>query len=451
MSGRARPVPVREVREVRVVTRRSPTAFPPVVHSVPNPRPVLPVRLRYVVLLIAAGLSMRSLGLRALAYWQLHEAGAQLGNYAACMVGPTGPQLLRERPTDFWKLVRRRVVAAAADARPFAPCVPALRAFAGEARRPAHEARASEFAEHALLRRNAKPRYAVGDLTIGAERLETLEAAAWPFAPASMNTVIRPERRASVAPHPPEPPEPAAGRGLPAVDLGYSALKIVGSSHALVTGQGANVAAYRSDDGGVSWASANVDDPAVDALSGWCASAGSGARFRLRHTGDQLRVDSWSGADLETSYPVVSADGQLTSFACDSAAAVAVVREPGEERPLFRVCPHRSACKHLPVPGFLRAAVNDRATFSIARVEGTTVIAMALSGVVRVISSRDDGETWTPPVVAYDAAERGSAEGTPTHLLGLGQKLSLFAGGRTPSESYPVLFSSDLGVSWQAR
>jgi hypothetical protein len=99
----------------------------------------------------------------------------------------------------------------------------------------------------------------------------------------------------------------------------------------------------------------------------------------------------------------------------------------------------------------LRVPVNERASLSIARIEGATVIAMALSGVVRVISSRDDGETWTPPVVAYDAAEHADAEKVPTHLLALGQRLSLFAGAQSGSDAYPVLFSSDLGASWQER
>jgi hypothetical protein len=422
-----------------------------VVRNVPSKRPVLPVRLRYVVLLIAAGLSVRSLGLRALAYWQLHETATQLGNYAACMVGPTGPKLFREQPADFWKLVRRRVVISSADVRPFASCLPALRVFAGETRRPAHEARASDFVEHASLRSNAKPRFTVNDLTLGAERLDALEAAAWPFTPSSMDELIRPERRAPVAPHPVAPAVAARGRGLPPSDMGYSALSISGSSHALVTGQGAHTAAYRSDDGGLSWAAADVDDPAVDAWSGQCASAGASARFKLRQTSDQLRVDSWRDGEIETSFPLLSAHGRLSSFACDASAAVAVVREQADDRPLLRVCPHGAACKNLPVPPLLRSGVNDSASLSIARVEGATAVAMALSGVVRVISSRDDGETWTPPVVAYDGGERGDGNDAPAHLLALGQKLSLYAGARSAGQTYPVLFSSDLGASWQER
>jgi hypothetical protein len=104
----------------------------------------------------------------------------------------------------------------------------------------------------------------------------------------------------------------------------------------------------------------------------------------------------------------------------------------------------------LAVPPVLRARVADDASLSIARVKGVSVISMARAGVVRVISSRDDGETWTPPIVAFDREEQGS-KATPTHLLGLGSKLVLYAGGRSATDTYPSLGSSDFGTSWQGR
>src|SRR6187402_3177318 len=78
--------PVLTLREDRGVRARKPPSFPPVERPAP-PRP-MPIRLRYVALLVGAGLSLRSLGLGALAFWQLHTAAAQLANYAACMAGP---------------------------------------------------------------------------------------------------------------------------------------------------------------------------------------------------------------------------------------------------------------------------------------------------------------------------------------------------------------------------
>jgi hypothetical protein len=75
------------------------------------------------------------------------------------------------------------------------------------------------------------------------------------------------------------------------------------------------------------------------------------------------------------------------------------------------------------------------------------------SNIVRVISSRDDGQTWMPAVVAYDAGEYAgprSSEHTPSRLLSLGDRVLLYAGADRPGASYPVLASDDLGASWHA-
>jgi hypothetical protein len=104
----------------------------------------------------------------------------------------------------------------------------------------------------------------------------------------------------------------------------------------------------------------------------------------------------------------------------------------------------------LSVPPVLRSPLADGTSLSIARAKNVSVIAMARDGVVRIISSRDDGETWTPPIVAYDRAEQGDAS-EPTHLLGLGSKLLLYSGGRSSTEFYSILQSTDFGASWQGR
>src|SRR5688572_7290749 len=234
--------------EERARGRRAQPTFPPVEHAPPSSGTALPFRLRWLLVLIGAGLAVRSLGLGAVAYWRLHVAATQFGNYAACMAGPAGPELLRARPSEFWQLVRRRIVAAGTDARPFAPCVPALVAFAGSERRAAHEAKAADFREYAPLRGEAKSALELGDLRVTSERLDELSAAAWPFTPKDLDALIRPERTAKVAPHPMQPAKPARGRGLPAAELGYSAQRATGASQLLVAGQGANARAFRSDD-----------------------------------------------------------------------------------------------------------------------------------------------------------------------------------------------------------
>jgi hypothetical protein len=101
----------------------------------------------------------------------------------------------------------------------------------------------------------------------------------------------------------------------------------------------------------------------------------------------------------------------------------------------------------------LHALPSAGTAFSIARVRGATILSMSRSQVVRVISSRDDGQTWMPPVVAYDAAEYPAArlgEHTPTQLLPLDGRVLLYAGADRPGSTYPVLASDDLGASWHA-
>lgn len=440
----------RTQHDERPSVRRPQPTLPPVERGAPSAAPTFPIRLRYLVLLLAAGLAVRSFGLRAVAYWQLHTTATDVANYAACMAGPNGPQLIHERATEFWRLARRRVVGSAADAKPFAACVPSLIAFAGGGRRAAHEARAIEFQEYGALRALPKASVVMADLSVSTARLDELKAAAWPFAPAQLDELLRPERSAKAAPHPAPPPRPAIGRGLPSRELGYSSVRAAGASHWLVAGQGANLSAHRSDDGGTTWLEVGTDDPIAAALEGQCSSGDGKASFKLRQTGDQLRVDSWLSGALETSFALVPADSRLLGFACDGAVALAITRSDAEARPAFRLCPHLAPCKNLSVPPALRTVPGEGAELSIARVKGVSVISMARAGVVRVISSRDDGQTWTPPIVAFARDEQGGPA-APTHLLSLGSKLILYAGGRSATDVYASLVSSDFGASWQGR
>jgi hypothetical protein len=80
------------------------------------------------------------------------------------------------------------------------------------------------------------------------------------------------------------------------------------------------------------------------------------------------------------------------------------------------------------------------------------VLSQAQEGVVRAISSRDEGRTFTPPVVAFDAAEyRELVTGrrVPGRLLALGDRLLLYGGAAKSSEAYLVLASDDQGVSFR--
>ena len=89
----------------------------------------------------------------------------------------------------------------------------------------------------------------------------------------------------------------------------------------------------------------------------------------------------------------------------------------------------------------------------VAKVKGTVVVSVAQDGVVRVISSRDEGRSFTPAVVAFDAAEYPELALTrraPVRLLALGERLLLLGGPVKGNDSYPVLASDDQGVSFRA-
>ena len=94
-----------------------------------------------------------------------------------------------------------------------------------------------------------------------------------------------------------------------------------------------------------------------------------------------------------------------------------------------------------------------RLRFANAKLRGTVVLSSAQDGVVRVVSSRDEGRTFTPAIVAFDAAEYPElalSRRAPTRLLALGERLLLFGASVKGNDTYPLLVSDDQGVSFRA-
>ena len=285
-------------------------------------------------------------------------------------------------------------------------------------------------------------------------RLEALAEVASIFMRTPYAELVRPSRNARTVPHPVELPTPIDGRGLPRAGVGHAQVRSLDGGYLIVAGNGANRSAYRSRDGGMSWSAVDVDSPQLRATPGDCAVGPSSASFKLAVSGEQLRVESWLNSELETSFPLASADSRLLAFSCDTTAALAIVHEEGQSRSAFRICPHRGRCRDLPLPLELRDEPRAEAVLSAARVRGVAVLSVAYQGVVRIFSSRNDGETWTPSVVAYDRDEhqvQGRGRATPTQLLALDTRVLLYAGADRAGASYPVLASDDFGASWQAR
>ena len=83
---------------------------------------------------------------------------------------------------------------------------------------------------------------------------------------------------------------------------------------------------------------------------------------------------------------------------------------------------------------------------------GTTVLAVTTRDIVRITSSRDEGRTWTPFYVAFDAAEHPELRvdvRTPSHLLTIDGRVFLYGGANRVSQSYSVLVSDDHGASFR--
>jgi len=431
--------------------RRTPTLSPT---TVSIPAAVPPVRLRLVLALATLALGVHWFTPRALAYWRLHGAATEFANYALCMAGSGGPELLARQPAEFWRLIRRRLIASPPEARPFASCVPSAEAFPHAAeRRPAHQARARDFLEYSSAVAPATA-FSLEDLRVDVGQLDALARSARPLLASSGRELIVPSTRARSAPLLASPPVPAEGRGLPAADLGYAAVHPRADEVLLAAGRDANLAAYRSRDGGRTWATTSADQDGMDLDAGHCSSGRGTTSFRLGVAGAALQLESWQRGQLASSFPLAAAEQRLLALSCDAHAAVAVLTEEAQRRPAtFRLCPELSRCRELPVPTDLGLTQTAGLELSVARVQGATILALTSAGIVRVISSRDDGQTWTPPVVAYDAGEVPELpylRVVPTRLLSLGGRALLYAGADRQHLSYAALASDDLGASWHA-
>lgn len=454
--------PVRGSRHAGVRLPLACEADPLLLERLRRPRaraPVVPVegrvragKLRHVLLGGAVVTSLAALAPRALAYFRLYEAATDFANYAVCMAGPAGPTALRQKPAEFWRLVRRRLLAASPESRPFAACAPLVGGLSeGAVRRAPHEAQAQDFREYGAGAQRS--RLTIDDLRVSAEELDQLALASWPFTPPSRDEIVRPSRNARAAAHPSELPQPAGGRGLPNVDLGHGTVASANDDLLLVAGRDANLMAYASRDGGLSWAALDRHGTTVKALAGRCGSADAATSFRFESAGEQLRVESWRGAQLEASFPLASLESRMTGVSCDGSAALALIEVDASRPPLLRLCAHAARCRDVTLPAELSSFAGPDTRWSVARTSGASVLSFARAGVVRVISSRDDGETWTPPVVAFDSGEVSTWAQTaapPARLLALDRRVLLYSGTDSARASYPALASDDLGASWRA-
>ena len=408
-----------------------------------------PIRLRFFLVAALAYVAYALAYPRLSAAWKLHGQASALADYGACMAGPTGPGLLRDHQIgEFESLLRRRLVAALPGEAPFERCASLSRTLTGSAEvEAAHRTTAGSFSEHGS---REKPERSLRALDVSSGGLAELARDAWPFA-RGYALLVKPSLGAKEAPHPVSPPVPAVGRGLPAGRPLYRATRVDSSSILLAAGTGANSEALRSTDGGATFRA--VSSARVRDFAGRCPAGAHGRAFVLGGSEDgSSNVASLEEGMEPRMTPLGRSSEEVTALACDEQALVAALRMDGGRAVVLRQCVFGGACTALPGPSVAGADGSIGYPVDVARVQGTTIVALAMGQVVRVASSRDAGTSWTPFSVAYDAGEAPpSGAALPTELLVVGRRVLLHGAPRRAGETYPLLYSDDQGASWHGR
>jgi len=419
---------------------------PPVVAE-PKALPVPPIRLRYVLLLGLLALGASVLYPRLDAAWRVHSLATALADYGACMVGPTGPALLRDRQlAEFHTLARRRLVTSPAGDAPFERCAGLARTLSSApAVEQAHRAVAWSFSEFGG---NPKPQHSLAELNVSPETVAHEAHRAWPFV-RSYAALVKPSLGVKEAPHPVAAPAPALGRGLTPAHAYYRAARATGDGILLARGTGANLEVWKSTDGGASF------KPAAPELgrdfSERCALGADGKTLTLENDGEATRVVS-RGPDGAASAAVLAKAGEsIVSVACDERLLVAAVRPSGSTRAALYQCFFGAPCAPVAPPNLGRPELGLDYPLDLARASGATVLSLKMGNMVRVTSSRD-GASWTPLSVAYDGGEHPLPAGRmPTELLTVGKRVLLHGSALRPNETYALLFSDDQGASFRGR
>jgi hypothetical protein len=419
-------------------------ALAPAAPAAAFPRP--PIRIRTVLALGLVAWCLFSLVPRALAGYRVHTLATAVADYAVCMVGPTGPALFRDSPAEFSRLVHRRIVAASPNERPFEKCAKHALAITGssEAARK-HELNAQSFIDYGLSGIENP-----SSLAVTSEPLVSAAHAAWPFVRGYI-ALVKPSLGAFEAIHPVGLPRPAVGRGIPAWRGVYRSVKRTPEALWLSFGKGAHLSLHKSTDNGLTWRPASL--PSTTDFAERCLT-GDGRAYEVSPSADHdvLEVHAIEQDGTAHAMQLAPESSTVLSLACDERALIVLLRAQGSKSSELYTCPFAARCTLLGVPRSEALPGLYDQTLDIARVHGTTVLAVTSHDIVRVSSSRDEGRTWTPYYVAYDAAEHPEVRAdvrTPSHLLTIENRVFLYGGGNRTAQSYSVLISDDHGASFR--
>jgi len=407
------------------------------------------IRLRFVLGFLVLGSLALYFVPRGRAAWQLHNRASALADYSLCMVGPTGPELIRAGGAGYDTLLRRRVITAPADARPFASCARFLeRLGQGDDVARAHQMQAAEFDEF-WDRPSTGP--SIARVSTSLTALTELAERAWPFVRTGYARLVAPSSHTEEAVHALAAPTPGIGSGLPDRRFVYRSSAVFGDRVVTAMGSGSHSFEFSSDDGGLHFKSGGHG--LTSELSERCAVDLEGRSFTLASTGSGERVVLSHGPGAAPHAAVLSSTPhKLLGVVCDEHGLTAVLGHAagdGATTPSLRTCAYRGACRDLAIPSLGGRPLT--LPLDVARIEGDTIIAVATGGITRVSSSRDQGQTWAPWTVAFDRAslETDLGSKTPSRLLRVGTQVLLYAGAARADQAYYVLVSSDHGASFR--
>src|SRR5450432_1280460 len=410
--------------------------------------PQLPFRIRSLLALGLAAWSLCSIVPRALAGYRVHNLATTVADYAVCMAGPTGPALFRDNPGEFSRLVHRRIVASGPSERPFEKCSKHALEITGSteiARK--HELSAASFSEFGLSGTEG-----ASALAVTIEPLVTAAHSAWPFV-RGYTALVKPSLGAYEAIHPVGLPRPAVGRGIPGWRAPYRSVKKGPDALWLAFGKGAHLSVHKSTDNGLTWRPVSSSSAGAD-FAERC-STGDGRSFEVGLSADHdvLEVSSTELDGTAHATQLAPESSTVYALACDERALVLLVRaQNGKSSELF-ACPFAGRCGLLSGPRNEALPGLYEQTLDLARVHGTTVLAVTTKDTVRVSSSRDEGRTWTPFYVAFDLAEHPEVRAdvrVPSRLLAIDGRLFLYGGANRTTQSYSVLISDDHGASFRS-
>jgi hypothetical protein len=410
--------------------------------------PQLPIRIRSVLALGIVAWLLSSLVPRALAGYRVHSLATTVADYAVCMAGPTGPALFRDNPAEFSRLVHRRIVAAGPAERPFERCAKHALQITGSpeiARK--HELSASSFAEYGLSGLES-----ASALAVTIEPLVSAAHSAWPFV-RGYTALVKPSLGAYEAIHPVGLPKPGVGRGIPGWRAPYRAVKKGPDALWLAFGKGAHLSLHKSTDNGLTWRPAANAMPSSDFAERCLTGDGRSFEVGLSADHDVLEVTSTELDGTAHATQLAPQTSAVYALACDERALVALVHAQNEKATQIFGCPFGGRCTVLPGPRTDALPGLYDQTLDIARVHGTTVLAVTTRDTVRVSSSRDEGRTWTPFYVAYDVSEHPEVRvdvRVPSRLLTIEGRLFLYGAATRASQSYSVLISDDHGASFRS-